>query len=666
MSTPATTSVDAPAGEKRLARYVAAVTALGLFVIAQSLTNLASTPRPADWLLFSGLAIAFGRLSVRIPSLPVHASMSDTFLLTSGLLFGPAPATVAMAADGFILSWRRGHKADQMLFNAASPALSVWLGAQCYVSLLGRTPVAGDALTLDTVVVPLAVMATLQFLVASGLTATAAAFESGGRPLDVWRTHFAMLGVSQAASASGALILGLLAAKTGVLAVAAAAPLVAVVYFGLQSRVGRLADAERHVKQVDRLYMSTIQALSSAIDAKDGVTSSHIRRVQTYSVALARVLGVAAIDEVKAIEAAALLHDTGKLAVPEHILNKPGKLTAAEFEAMKLHVDVGADILASIDFPYPVVPIVRAHHENWDGTGYPRGIIGEAIPIGARILSVVDCYDALTSDRPYRPALSMEQATAILVERRGTMYDPRVVDTFLELLPSLGKIIDAEPTLGRAMHRLAAAREAAASTPLAPAIAAPAAPIVAQTAIESVTRLITGPASMADVASLVATDLLAMAPAVDFVFYVTSPGGERIVPEYATRPHPAGRYDAIPLGERVSGWVAANRQQIINSDARLDLGALPASSPLRYCVATPLVDDGQMVGVLAAYSDSPLAAEVALALAQVAPQVAIVVGHTANTVPLRQAKARLSRPGLRPNAQTTRVGGPDLRVAASR
>ena len=110
--------------------------------------------------------------------------------------------------------------------------------------------------------------------------------------------------------------------------------------------------------------------------------------------------------------------------MPEHILNKPGKLTAAEFEAMKLHVDVGADILSSIEFPYPVVPIVRAHHENWDGTGYPRGLKGDDIPIGARILSVVDCYDALTSDRPYRPAMTQAQATAIVMERRGTMYDP--------------------------------------------------------------------------------------------------------------------------------------------------------------------------------------------------------------------------------------------------
>ncbi len=117
--------------------------------------------------------------------------------------------------------------------------------------------------------------------------------------------------------------------------------------------------------------------------------------------------------------------------MPEHILNKPGKLTEAEFEKMKLHVDVGADILSLVEFPYPVVPIVRCHHENWDGTGYPRGIGGEDIPIGARILSVVDCFDALTSDRPYRRRMTDEAALDILRERSGRMYDPRVVDTFI-------------------------------------------------------------------------------------------------------------------------------------------------------------------------------------------------------------------------------------------
>jgi putative methionine-R-sulfoxide reductase with GAF domain len=208
-------------------------------------------------------------------------------------------------------------------------------------------------------------------------------------------------------------------------------------------------------------------------------------------------------------------------------------------------------------------------------------------------------------------------------------------------------VVEAEPTLGRAMHRLAAAREAAPAQP-APAVVAAPVPSVSYSMLDSVSRLVAGPANVADVASLIALDLRSLSSALEFVFYVTSPGRERLVAEYATRPHPGGQgYEPIPLGERVSGWVAANRQQIINSDARLDLGTLPSTTALRFCVATPLIDDGQVVGVLAAYSETPVAAEVALGLSQAAPRIAAVVSQTAHTVPLRQAKAHLSRAGLR-------------------
>ena len=178
-------------------------------------------------------------------------------------------------------------------------------------------------------------------------------------------------------------------------------PLLLITYLTFKSSMGRIEDANRHVEQLNRMYMSTIETLAMAVDAKDQVTHGHIRRVQEHSVDLARHMGVDDDNLIKAIEAASLLHDMGKLAIPETILNKPGKLTVAEFEVMKTHSSVGADILAAIDFPYPVVPIVRHHHENWDGSGYPDGLIGTEIPIGARILAVVDCFDALTSDRPY-------------------------------------------------------------------------------------------------------------------------------------------------------------------------------------------------------------------------------------------------------------------------
>jgi len=151
-----------------------------------------------------------------------------------------------------------------------------------------------------------------------------------------------------------------------------------------------------------------------------------LRRVQVYAMEIGRELKVSQ-DELEALQTASILHDIGKIAVPEHILCKPGKLTPEEFQKIKVHPVVGAEILARAQFPYPVVPIVRSHHEKWDGSGYPDGLIGEDIPIGARILAVVDCLDALASDRQYRRALPLDRAMELVAEQTDKAFDPKVV-----------------------------------------------------------------------------------------------------------------------------------------------------------------------------------------------------------------------------------------------
>src|SRR5499425_1556461 len=175
------------------------------------------------------------------------------------------------------------------------------------------------------------------------------------------------------------------------------------------------------------LHLRTIEALALAIEAKDHTTHDHLQRVRVYAVEVAKELGVTH-EEMEALQAAALLHDIGKLAVPEHIISKPGKLTPDEFEKMKVHPVVGAEILESVRFPYPVAPIVRSHHEKWDGSGYPDGLIRDQIPAGARILSAVDCLDALASDRQYRRALPLPEAMAEVARGAGTQFDARVIE----------------------------------------------------------------------------------------------------------------------------------------------------------------------------------------------------------------------------------------------
>src|SRR5581483_6562650 len=194
----------------------------------------------------------------------------------------------------------------------------------------------------------------------------------------------------------------------------------------LEAEKERVEIEKRHVEQIASLNMRTIEALALAIEAKDHTTHTHLQRVRTYALEVAKVLKLDD-EQIEALRAAALLHDIGKLAVPEQIINKPGKLTPEEFEKMKVHPIVGAEILERVAFPYPVAPIVRSHHERWDGTGYPEGLSGEDIPIGARILAAVDCLDALASHRQYRPALPLVEAMQKVKEKAGSWFDPRVV-----------------------------------------------------------------------------------------------------------------------------------------------------------------------------------------------------------------------------------------------
>lgn len=203
---------------------------------------------------------------------------------------------------------------------------------------------------------------------------------------------------------------------------------------------------------MDDRFLAVIESLALAVEERGQVTHDHLRRVQRHARALADAFGMTDVLELKAMDAASLLHDVGKITVSDRILNKPGCLTAEEYAEMKLHVESGVRILERVHFPYPVVPIVKHHHEAWNGAGYPNGVSGTRIPLGARILSVVDVFDALTSDRPYRRRHTDAAALAMLHADRGKQFQPEVVDQFIALVPALRRM-DAEHAVLTAGHR---------------------------------------------------------------------------------------------------------------------------------------------------------------------------------------------------------------------
>jgi putative nucleotidyltransferase with HDIG domain len=378
-------------------------------------------------------------------------------------------------------------------------------------------------------------------------------------------------------------------------------PLLVVIYFTYSWSSKRVQAEREKVQELNRVFLSTVEALALAIDAKDQVTHGHIRRVQRYTMELAEALGVKDEKLLDAIRAAALLHDTGKLAVPEYILNKPGPLTAAEFERMKVHADVGADILKSIDFPYPVEPIVRHHHEAWDGSGYPAGLKGQEIPLGARILSVVDCYDALTSDRPYRPRMTRQRAEQVLRDRRGTAYDPWVVDQFLAILDRLESADAAE-------RKQALARE------IQPEVGIGGAQldvITAATAedreFNELRRDLARAGSLTDAADGLFRHLRRVIPAASLALYRRQKDHNDLsVVASAGVGTTTIQGLAVPIGERISGWVFAHAQPVLNSDAALELGpvARTFSTPLRFVTAVPIIDRS-VVAVLLAFGTEP-------------------------------------------------------------
>jgi len=583
--------------------YVCAVIAIGAAIIVDSVHTVVAHHLTPQWLTLAALTLLSGSATVRLPSVPATISISETFVFTSVLLFGAEAGATIVALDGLIISaWFATKKREpyRIAFNMAAPATSIWAAAQVYFSFPGIEPlVSSSGVSIDQLVIPLLAFTVSHFFLNSWLIALAVHFETSRKTLDIWRRDFLWLSLNYFGGASVSALLVVYTRDINVAYLGIIVPLLLILYFTFRIPMARVEDANRHLKKLNTLHLSTIETLAHAIDAKDQVTHGHIRRVQLFAVELARNLGISDPDQLKAIEASALLHDMGKLAVPEHILNKPGRLTPAEFDKMKLHASIGADILSSIEFPYPVVPIVRHHHENWDGSGYPEGLAGVDIPIGARILSVVDCFDALTSDRPYRPRMSTADALDILRARRGSMYDPLIVDAFIALQPKLS--IEEKPsTTSTAVAEQRASVESPEAFNGRPRLDAIDAYRLQEVLLLSRRR------PWSDVADLVMTRIASAARATACAIYIHDETSDELVLHSAVGSAQALRIGArMRVGEGVAGWAAAQKRPVLNGHAAIELSALgEASAELRTVLAVPVFASERVCGVLCVYRDT--------------------------------------------------------------
>src|SRR5438128_8721055 len=362
-------------------------------------------------------------------------TLTDAFILLVACSYGVIPAIVVGGIEGLTSSIRAVRRPSSNLFSSSMFSLAAAMGGCALHAVLRygfaeATPV-GHVYPFRAATVALLVGSVVQVIVNWGLLSTLLALRYGNPILREWKEKLVWAVPMFLPTGTAATLLYLALHYDGLVMALIGGPILIAIYFG-HRRSGEGIRERIHV--MEKAHCETIEALAVAINAKDEVTHEHVLRVQIYAAGVARLMGCDDA-EIEALKAGALLHDIGKIAVPDYILNKPGKLTAPEFDQMKMHTIVGAQILGRVDFPYPVVPIVRHHHERWDGGGYPDGLKGEEIPLTARILTVVDCFDALREDRQYRRGLSRAEALEFLLKNSGSQYDPRVVGLFITHLP---------------------------------------------------------------------------------------------------------------------------------------------------------------------------------------------------------------------------------------
>ena len=594
--------------------FVIATIAAGAVMLAIYLSHMHFT-QPVLFLALLLLSSATAALKVHLPLTTGGSTMSVSYAVdfASLLLIGPDETMLVAATSAFCqcsLNSKDKNPFYRTLFSMASLVVTVQGAGLAFHLLGGRV---GTGMPVMMLARPLVGAATVYFLLNTGFIATAIALSTRQRIDTVWHANFLWSAPSYFVGAGVAALAAAVVERAGYwLAPLTFAPLY-LTYRTYKVYMGRIEDEQRHVQQTSDLHLATIEALARAIDAKDQTAQTHIRRVQMYAAGVARTMGLSEAD-VQGVKTAALLHDIGKLAVPEHILSKPGPLTQEEFQKIRIHPQIGAEIIAAVPFPYPVAPLILSHHERWDGRGYPQGLKGNEIPLGARILTTVDYYDAVTTERPYHKALSHEGALGLLKHEAGKALDPAIVERFLELLPTLAAEAAAEE---RKLQPAAPAPQTSTGSPAAGLVPER----TPQSAFENIAlahreiyalyeiaQAMGTSLGVADTMALISSKLTNIVPWSACTLFLYNQESDTLKCRFAAGVDVPKLLDlVIKNGEGLAGWVARNRRTIVNGNPRatFDSAGVLSGIDLKSAIACPLLLNDTLIGSLALYHVDP-------------------------------------------------------------
>jgi len=568
---------------------------------------------PVKFVCYLIAALLASPLKVGLPG--VEGTLSVNFLFTLlGILELSLPETLAIGVASTLAQfyWKpaRQIKAIQLIFNLSQVTVSGAIAFAAHQFVIERILHTPGPLALLVAAIVLFGCNTAATSTIIGLTEEKSIVRVWGES-HLWLFPYYLVGAAIAG------LVHFLNGHIGWQSSLLVLPPIYLMYRSYRLYLGKLESEKVHAEQVSKLHLRTIEALALAIEAKDETTGEHLQRVRVYAMEMANELGLSN-DEKEALQAASVLHDIGKLAVPEHIISKPGRLTPEEFEKMKIHPIVGAEILEQVRFPYPVVPIVRAHHEKWDGSGYPYGLAGDAIPVGARILAAVDCLDALASDRQYRKALPLDQAMAKVASEAGTSFDPKIVEILRHRYIGWERMASEQPLQAppKLSTDIKVERGAAPAAGFAQADEPPEKSLAASDFTErlrqarnqagEICQLIRNSGSSLraeDILSLLSVRLKNLVSHDALAVYC--PSGDLLFPEFVSgENYRLFSSLQIPMGEGLSGWVAQNHKAILNGNPSVEPGYLndpTKCSTLRSALAVPIEAASKVVAVVALY-----------------------------------------------------------------